>query len=55
MVEETEWNASVLDELDYIGFVAPSGTTYRVKVDNNGKLVVYNKNLDTPETKGTGG
>lgn len=51
----TEWDPSVLDELDYIGFVAPSGTTYRVKVDNNGKLVVYNKNLDTPQTEPTGG
>lgn len=44
-----------LDKLDYIGFVAPSGQTYRVKVSNDGKLIVYMKELDTPQAEPTGG
>lgn len=44
-----------LDKLDHIGFVAPSGQTYRVKVSNDGKLIVYMKELDTPQAEPTGG
>lgn len=51
----TEWDPSVLDELDTIGFVTPSGQTYRVKIENDGKMVIYKKEMDTPQTKPTGG
>lgn len=44
-----------LDKLDTIGFVAPNGQMYRVKVNNNGQLVVYKKELDTPQAEPTGG
>ena len=44
-----------LDKLDTIGFVAPNGQVYRVKVNNNGQLVVYKKELDTPQAEPTGG
>lgn len=43
-----------LDKLETIGFVAPSGQTYRVKVNNEGKLVVYMKELDTPQPEPSG-
>lgn len=44
-----------LDKLDTIGFVAPNEQVYRVKVNNNGQLVVYKKELDTPQAEPTGG
>lgn len=44
-----------LDKLDTIGFVAPNGQVYRVKVNNNGQLVVYKKELDIPQAEPTGG
>lgn len=44
-----------LDKLDTIGFVAPSGQVFRVKVNNNGQLVVYKKELDTDQAEPTGG
>ena len=44
-----------LDKLDTIGFVAPNGQIYRVKVNNNGQLVVYKKELDTAQAEPTGG
>ena len=44
-----------LDNLKTIGLVAPSGKTYRIKVDNDGKLIVYRKELDTPQPEPTGG
>ena len=44
-----------LDKLDTIGFVSPSGQTYRVKVNDDGKLVIYKKELDTPQPEPTGG
>lgn len=44
-----------LDNLETIGLVAPSGKTYRIKVNNDGKLIVYKKELDTPQTEPTGG
>lgn len=44
-----------LDKLDTIGFVAPNGQVYRVKVNNNGQLVIYKKELDTPQAEPTGG
>lgn len=44
-----------LDKLETIGFVAPSGQTYRVKVNNDGELIVYMKELDTPQTEPSGG
>lgn len=44
-----------LDKLDTIGFIAPNGQVYRVKVNNNGQLVVYKKELDTPQAEPTGG
>ncbi|MBR5794882.1 MAG: hypothetical protein IKY26_01920, partial [Erysipelotrichaceae bacterium] len=43
-----------LDKLETIGFVAPSGQTYRVKVNNDGELVVYMKELDTPQPEPSG-
>lgn len=44
-----------LDKLDTIGFVAPNGQIYRVKVNNNGQLIVYKKELDTAQAEPTGG
>jgi len=44
-----------LDKLDTIGFVAPNGQIYRVKVNNNGQLVVYKKELDVDQAEPTGG
>lgn len=44
-----------LDMLDTIGLVSPSGQVFRVKVNNNGQLVVYKKELDTPQAEPTGG
>lgn len=44
-----------LDRLDTIGFIAENGTRYRVKVNNNGELVVYLRSLDTAQTEPTGG
>lgn len=44
-----------LDKLDTIGFVAPSGQIYRVKVNDNGQMVVYKKELDTDQAEPTGG
>lgn len=44
-----------LDKLDTIGLIAPSGQIYRVKVNNNGQLVVYKKELDTDQAEPTGG
>lgn len=44
-----------LDKLDTIGLVSPSGQVFRVKVNNNGRLVVYKKELDTPQAEPTGG
>ena len=44
-----------LDKLETIGFVAPSGQTYRVKVNNDGELIVYMKELDTPQPEPAGG
>lgn len=44
-----------LDGLTTIGFVAPSGQVYRVKVNNDGELVVYKKELDTPQPEPSGG
>lgn len=44
-----------LDKLDTIGFVSPSGKTYRVKVNDDGKLVIYAKELDTPQPEPEGG
>ena len=38
-----------LDNLNTIGLVAPSGQVYRIKVNDNGTLVVYKKQLDTPQ------
>lgn len=43
-----------LDKLETIGFVSPSGQTYRVKVNDEGELVVYMKELDTPQPEPTG-
>lgn len=50
---DLDYNA--LDKLDTIGFISPSGQVYRVKVNNNGELVVYRKELDTPISEPTGG
>lgn len=50
-----ELDYEALDKLDTIGFVAPNGQVYRVKVNNNGQLVVYKKELDTPQAEPTGG
>lgn len=44
-----------LDRLDTIGFVSSNGTNYRVKVQDNGLLLVYKKELDTSHSKPTGG
>lgn len=44
-----------LDGLTTIGFIAPSGQVYRVKVNDNGELVVYKKELDIPQTEPSGG
>lgn len=44
-----------LDKLNTIGLVAPSGQIYRVKVNNNGQLVVYKKELDVDQAEPTGG
>ena len=44
-----------LDKLDTIGFVAPNGQIYRVKINNNGQLIVYKKELDTAQAEPTGG
>lgn len=44
-----------LDKLDTIGLVAPNGQVWRVKVNNNGSLVVYRKELDTDQSEPTGG
>lgn len=44
-----------LDKLDTIGLVAPNGQVWRVKVNNNGSLVVYKKELDTDQSEPTGG
>ena len=44
-----------LDNLDTIGLVAPSGQVYRIKVNNDGKLIVYKKQLDTPQPEPSGG
>lgn len=44
-----------LDNLETIGLVAPSGKTYRVKVNDDGKLIVYRKELDTPQAEPSGG
>ena len=44
-----------LDKLSTIGFVAPNNQVYRVKVNNNGQLIVYKKELDTPQTEPVGG
>lgn len=43
-----------LDNLDTIGLVAPSGQIYRIKVNDNGTLVVYKKQLDTPQPEPSG-
>lgn len=50
-----ELDYEALDKLDTIGFVAPNGQVYRVKINNNGQLVVYKKELDTPQAEPTGG
>ena len=44
-----------LDKLKTIGFVSDSGQSYRVKVSNNGELIVYKKELDTPQQEPSGG
>lgn len=44
-----------LDNLETIGLVAPSGQVYRIKVNNDGKLIVYRKELDTPQAEPSGG
>lgn len=44
-----------LDNLDTIGLVAPSGQVYRIKVNNDGKLIVYRKELDVPQAEPSGG
>lgn len=44
-----------LDKLDTIGFVSPSGQIYRVKVNDNGQMIVYKKELDTDQAEPTGG
>lgn len=44
-----------LDKLDTIGLVAPDGQIWRVKVNNNGQLVVYKKEWDTAQAEPTGG
>lgn len=44
-----------LDMLDTIGLVSPSGQVFRVKVNNNGQLIVYKKELDTPQAEPIGG
>lgn len=46
---------TALDKLDTIGFKSESGQIYRVKVNNNGELLVYKKELDTPQTEPSGG
>lgn len=46
---------TALDKLDTIGFLAESGQVYRVKVSNTGELIVYRKELDTPQSEPTGG
>ena len=48
-------NSSDLDNLETIGLVAPSGQVYRIKVNDNGVLQVYKKQLDTPHAEPTGG
>lgn len=44
-----------LDKLETIGFISPNGTYYRVKVNNDGKLIVYKKRLDSKQLEPTGG
>lgn len=44
-----------LDKLDTIGFVSPSGQIYRVKVNDNGQMIIYKKELDTDQAEPTGG
>lgn len=44
-----------LDKLETIGLIAPDGQVWRVKVNNNGSLVVYKKELDTKQAEPTGG
>lgn len=39
-----------LDTLSTIGLTAPDNTIYRLKVDNNGKIIVYKKDLDNKIT-----
>lgn len=51
----TEWDPSVLDQLDTIGFVTPSGQTYRIKLNDGGEMVIYKKELDTPQSEPQGG
>lgn len=51
----TEWDPSVLDKLDTIGFVTPSGQTYRIKLKDDGEMVIYKKELDTPQSEPQGG
>lgn len=51
----SEWDPSVLDSLETIGFVTPSGQTYRIKLKDDGEMVIYKKELDTPQSEPTGG
>lgn len=44
-----------LDKLNTIGLVSPSGQVFRVKVNNNGQLIVYKKELDSAQAEPTGG
>lgn len=44
-----------LDKLDTIGFIDSTGQVWRVKVNNNGQLIVYKKELDAAQAEPTGG
>ena len=48
-------NPDDLDNLTTIGLTAPSGQVYRIKVNNDGKLIVYKKQLDIPQSEPSGG
>ena len=47
-------SAEDLDGLTSLGLVSPNQSIYRIKVDDTGKLIIYNKQLDTATTAPVG-
>lgn len=50
-----DFDPSILQQLETIGFIAPSGQIYKVKVNDLGELIVYKEELDTAQKEPTGG